>query len=280
MNTKLAKKLKALRIGIEFTQKQLGEALQLSELYKSPPNHIISNYETGKRSPTQAVLERYARYFMLHLKHLEALRFGTPPKPRPDAWTPAKDFELKRYFSLGCYSSAEIAEKLGRSKGAVDARKHALGLTAIKVSAKNPADVVQILKFRLAGWTQKQIGKVFGVTHAHISHVLRENGFRHFCKTYPKQKRFKNSWTDLELSLLRKYLMCGYTTAEIHRELPHRTLQAISQKRSILTRRMIAEESTYYRCTQRNRYGMPIEVERHVYGEHGELIGVEKRRVY
>ena len=87
-------------------------------------------------------------------------------------WTPGEDLELKRYVSMGCYTAAEIAEKLGRSKGSVGARKHKLGLADIKLSAKNPADVAQILKFRLAGWTQEKIGKVFGVTHAYISLIL------------------------------------------------------------------------------------------------------------
>ena len=152
-------------------------------------------------------------------------------------WTPAEDLELQRYFAFGCCTSAEIAEKLGRKKTAVDARKHKLGLTRTKVSAKNPSDVAQILKFRLAGWTQKEIGVVFGVTHAHISFVLRENGFVHFLKKYPKKKRYKNTWTDVELALLRKYLLQGYTTAEIQQQvLPQRTLYAISQKRSEMTR--------------------------------------------
>ena len=119
-------------------------------------------------------------------------------------WTHGEDLELKRYVSLGGYTSAEIAEKLRRSKSSVDARKHKLGLADIKLSAKNPADVAQILKFRLAGWTQEKIGKVFGVTHAYISLVLHENGFRHFCNNYPKHKRYKNSWTDIELSAAAK----------------------------------------------------------------------------
>ena len=67
-------------------------------------------------------------------------------KEKRKKWTPGEDLELKRYFTLG-YTSAEIAEKLGRSKSAVDARKNKLGLADIKVSAKNPADVAQILKF-------------------------------------------------------------------------------------------------------------------------------------
>ena len=157
-------------------------------------------------------------------------------------WTPAEDLELQRYFAFGCYTSSEIAEKLGRKKSAVDARKNKLGLTKTKVSAKNPSDVAQILKFRLAGWTQKEIGAVFGVTHSHISFVLRENGFVHFLKKYPKKKRYKNTWTDVELALLRKYLLRGYTTAEIQQQvLPQRTLYAISQKRSEMTRYWMPE---------------------------------------
>ena len=198
-------------------------------------------------------------------------------------WTPGEDLELKRYFSMGVHTSAEIAEKLGRSKGAVDARKHNLGLTSIKVSAKDPATVAQIVKFRLAGWTQKQIGKVFGVTHAHISFVLCENGFRGFCGNYPKRRgRYKNAWTDSELSLLRKYIAQGCTTVEIQAKvLPHRSCDAINRKRSEMKRWHPPGKVAYYHCTQRDRYGIATAVERHVYvhGERGELIGVEKRSV-
>lgn len=153
-------------------------------------------------------------------------------------WTPAEDMELKRYFSFGCYTSAEIAEKLGRKKSAIDARKNKLGLTRTKVSAQNPSDVAQILKFRLAGWTQKEIGKVFGVTHAYISEILRVNGFHRFCCHTPKKgRRNKMAWTEVELSILRKYLLREFTTAEIQQKwLPHRSLHAIYQKRAEMTR--------------------------------------------
>ena len=103
-------------------------------------------------------------------------------------WTPAEDLELQRYFAFGCYTSAEIAEKLGRKKSAVDARKHKLGLTRTKVSAKNPSDVAQILKFRMAGWTQKEIGGVFGVTHAYISEILRQEWVRSFLQKVSETK--------------------------------------------------------------------------------------------
>ena len=203
-------------------------------------------------------------------------------KEKRKKWTPGEDLELKRYFTLG-YTSAEIAEKLRRSKSAVDARKNKLGLADIKLSAKNPADVAQILKFRLAGWTQEKIGKVFGVTHAHISFILCGNGFRNFCKTYPKHKRCKNTWTDSELSLLRKCLAQGYTTVEIQAKgLPHRSCDAINRKRSEMKRWHPQGKVTYYHCTQRDRYGIATAVERHIYthGERGERIGVEKRRVH
>ena len=169
-------------------------------------------------------------------------------------WTPAEDLELQRYFAFGCYTSAEIAEKLGRKKSAIDARKHKLGLTRTKVSAKNPSDVAQILKFRLAGWTQKEIGKVFGVTHAYISEILRKNGFIHFRKRYPKKKRYKNTWTEVELAILRKYLLQGYTTVEIQRRLLHRSLHAISQKRAKMTRYWVPKAEREKKQQQQRRW--------------------------
>ena len=74
MNTPLSKKLKKLRLGVGLTQKQLGEALHLSNLYKSPPGKIVADYESGLRIPTKEVISGYANYFMLHPNHLETLR--------------------------------------------------------------------------------------------------------------------------------------------------------------------------------------------------------------
>ena len=74
MNTPLSKKLKKLRLGVRLTQKQLGEALHLSNLYKSPPGKIVADYESGLRIPTKEVISGYANYFMLHPKCLETLR--------------------------------------------------------------------------------------------------------------------------------------------------------------------------------------------------------------
>lgn len=73
MNTLLSKKLKALRTRVSMTPQQLGEALNLTELYKTPPADIICSYERGSRTPIKVVIQRYANYFMLHPKHLEAL---------------------------------------------------------------------------------------------------------------------------------------------------------------------------------------------------------------
>lgn len=169
-------------------------------------------------------------------------------------WTPEEDLELQRYVSFGCYTSAEIAEKLGRKKSAVDARKNKLGLRSIRLSARNPSDVAQILKFRMVGWTQKAIGEVFGVTHSYISDILRQRGFLQFCRQTPKKKRYKNTWTEVELALLRKYLRRGYTTVEIHEALPHRTLYAISQKRAQMTRYWLPKETRERDQRQQRRW--------------------------
>ncbi len=150
-------------------------------------------------------------------------------------WSPAEDLELRRYIEFGYYTSAEIAQKLQRTKSAVDARKNKLGITTTKISAKDPATLAQILKFRMAGWTQKRIGEMFGVTHSYISEILRINGFLQFCRVFTKGKH-PRAWTEVELASLRKYLGRGYTTVQIQQELPHRSYDAISQKRALMTR--------------------------------------------
>lgn len=162
--------------------------------------------------------------------------------------------ELQRYVSFGSYTSAEIAEKLGRQRSAVDARKDKLGIRSIRLSARNPSDVAQILKFRMAGWTQKAIGEVFGVTHSYISDILRQNGFLRFFRQTPKKKRYKNSWTEVELALVRKYLRRGYTTVEIREALPHRSIHAIYRQRSKIKRYYLPKETRERDQRQQRRW--------------------------
>lgn len=69
----LADTLKALRLKSGLNQREMGEALELSMLYKSPPGRVIYYYESGRRIPAEVVLQRYADYFMLDIKYLIAL---------------------------------------------------------------------------------------------------------------------------------------------------------------------------------------------------------------
>jgi transcriptional regulator with XRE-family HTH domain len=57
--TRLAAKLHAIRIGLNFTQEQMIERLDCEELPLYPAS--ISQYEQGKREPPLLVLLAYAR---------------------------------------------------------------------------------------------------------------------------------------------------------------------------------------------------------------------------
>ena len=248
MNTKLAKKLKALRIDIEFTQKELGEALRLSELYKSPPERIISNYEIGRHIPTKAVLQRYSRYFMLHLKHLEAL---LPNRKQRGKWKTCKT-ELGQLLRNARLATGLSRRKMGLKLGIVDFYPSAEG---------NPKLLSTMIYFWELGQYRPKAEALQRYTErfdVSLPSVEKSNGT-------PKAPVLPIS-VPVPISVPESSESVptlspgGDTFRDVSEVIPH-------------------GESTYYRCTQRNRYGMPIEVERHVYGEHGELIGVEKRRV-
>lgn len=177
------------------------------------------------------------------------------PKLPRKYWTPAEELELKRLVELR-KSPTEIAEKLDRTPDAINVRKSKLGIIT-GLSARNPADVAQIVKFKMLGWTQDEIGEVFGVTGAYISLILNTAGFKKFCWSHGKPQGKRRVWTELEIHLLRKYVNRGYSDAQIQAIWPYRTLNAIQGKRLQVTKYWLPKAETErrkrYRRWWRNR---------------------------
>ena len=177
------------------------------------------------------------------------------PKLPRKYWTPAEELELKRLVDLR-KSPTEIAEKLGRTPDAINVRKAKLGLIT-GLSVRNPAVVAQLVKFKMLGWTQDEIGDVFGVTGAYISLLLNTAGFKRFCWSYRRPQAKRRVWTEVEIHLLRKYVNLGYSDAHIQTELPYRTLSAIEGKRLQITKHWLPkaerERRKRYRRWWRNR---------------------------
>lgn len=152
---------------------------------------------------------------------------------KPSSWRPDEDALLKKLLGEG-KTARVVARIMGRTPRSVYCRKYALGLhrcsTSYKFSPRNPLLLAEIIKFKMAGWTLKEIGKVYGGDAGDISNVLCENGFKGFLWQRPKHRENYRFWTDTEVSLLRIYLQSGMSYAQIHEKLPDRTVAAIKRK--------------------------------------------------
>lgn len=152
-------------------------------------------------------------------------------------WTPQEDARLKQLLSES-RTLKEIGRILNRSEVGVQRRKECLGLKRIpvKFSRHDPADIAQLVKFKMAGWTHERIGNVFGTKTSYISNLLTVNGFKRFCEVRPDRSGSCPRWTELELNTLRKCLQRKTSLLEIYRKLPRRSRHAIRQQSRKMTR--------------------------------------------
>ena len=152
-------------------------------------------------------------------------------------WTDAEDARLRRLLTTTELALSEIVTQLNRTKGSIERRKEKLGIHRVpfKLDKLNPVHVAQVIKFKMAGWTQKQIADAFGLKNpSQISNVLRSHGFHKFCVCVGKKKM--KAWSEVELHLLRKYLRKGMPLTVIYRELPHRSPSSIAAKACKITK--------------------------------------------
>jgi len=148
-------------------------------------------------------------------------------------WTPHEDTRLAQLLVSTDKSLSEIGKLLNRSESAVERRKERLGLkrVPVKLSKNNPADIAQLVKFKLAGWTHEAIAEVFEVTISYISNLLTANGFLYFCSVSRNAQKRYLRWTELEEHRLRKCLKRGnLSLQQIYLEFPHRSKNAIHFK--------------------------------------------------
>ena len=287
MNTPLSKRLKKLRLGVGLTQKQLGEALHLSNLYKSPPGKIVADYESGLRIPTKEVISGYANYFMLHPNHLETLR--------------RKSIEQRQEKRLkGCKTALSRILKKARLDAGLTMKETALKLRLGDLYppiARNPGAVKARMSFWEAGRrcpaeeVLRRYTDVFGISvpvdeKTEVS--VNGGGMPHLQdevseialppQTLPAASRH-NGNRELQSSSENR-ASAGFQPADgnglAHKQ---RDAQRSGEARSLLgdppPSPRFSEETIYYHCTRRSRCGMPIEITRHYYDADGELIRIE-----
>lgn len=171
-------------------------------------------------------------YHSIRYRRKDALRID-----KREHWSLAEDARLKQLLSES-RTLKEIGRILKRSEGGVERRKERLGLKRIpvKLSKHNPADIAQLVKFKMADWTHEKIAKIFDVHASYISNLLTANGFEGFCEVRPDRRGSCPVWTELELHTLRKCLQKKTLLLEICRKLPRRCRHAIRQQARKMTR--------------------------------------------
>lgn len=202
--------------------------------------------EAGKSDAEIAVLMGRSKPSIMHKR-----KYGLGIDQRVH-WTPEEDDRLDRMLKTTDKSLAEIGKLLNRTEGAIQRRKERLGLKRIpvKLQVNNPADIAQLVKFKLAGWTHEAIAEVFGVHATYISNLLLRNGYKRFCQVKPKSRK-RPLWTELEIHQLRKYIRRGYSDERIQIELPGRSLSAIGSMRRKITKHYLPKEARKLRERRR-----------------------------
>lgn len=155
-------------------------------------------------------------------------------------WAPEDTEMLKKHIATGT-SITEIARLLQRTSYSVQRQKEKLKLRyePVKISKHCPKTVAQLVKFKMAGWSNQRIAKVFGVkSGGHITNVLRYHGFSSWrlrcqgARTGMPTPR----WAELELHFLRKGLKRGDSILKLQEALPRRSRRAIHLKAKEMTR--------------------------------------------
>ena len=152
-------------------------------------------------------------------------------------WTPEEEAKLKQLIISEKKTTAQIAKILGRTAYAVSNKRIALGIDALAtLSAKNPLHLAEVIKFRMAGWTLERIAEVYGVDVSCVSYVLCQNGFKGRWWVRRKHTKKRKRWSEVELAIVRKYVIKGLSPEEIQLKLQHRSVAAIRKKVMDMTR--------------------------------------------
>ena len=170
-------------------------------------------------------------------------------------WTADENDHLKRLLSQG-KDLAEIGKLLNRTARAVERQKERLGLKRIpvKISKDNPADIAQLVKFKMAGWTHEAIAEVFKVIPVYITNLLVANGFKGFCWLRADRPKRCSQWTEIELDCLRKSIKRGNSLQQIYLQFPHRSQNEIHVEIKQITRYWItpAEQAERKRLREKH----------------------------
>ena len=151
-------------------------------------------------------------------------------------WTPAEEELLKKLVAEG-KTSVDIGEQLGRTVKAIVHKKTCLKVRSVpKISPFNPHDVAGVIKFKMIGWTHRQIAAVYDVHFSEITRILGKYGLKGKGRFFVKTERPPRlDWTEVDTAYLRKLLKRGLPRTHIYAKFPNRSEHAVERKIRRLT---------------------------------------------
>ena len=170
-------------------------------------------------------------------------------------WTDEEDARLKELLTTTDKPLSEIANILGRSESGTEHRKERLGIRRVpfRLDKFNPMHIAQLIKFKMAGWTQLKIAEAWGIKNSsQISRVLQSHGFHRLfaCVGEKNQQR----WSEVELHYLRKCLKKGMPFSEVYRQFSHRSPSSVNSKAREITKHWLSPAEKAKRRQQRENH--------------------------
>ena len=146
-------------------------------------------------------------------------------------WSAADEARLEQLLTTTDKPLSEIARLMDRTEGSIERRKEKLGIRRVsfKLDKLNPSHVAQLIKFKMAGWTQEKIAEAWGIKNpSQISNVLIYHGLHRFYACVG-EKEYRR-WREGELDFLWKCIKKRLSREDIYKEFPHRSPSSVSSK--------------------------------------------------
>ena len=170
---------------------------------------------------------------------------------RRKAWTEAENDIIRNAIQRDGLKQDEICSLLPhRTPLAVKRQRAKLRVERhVLYSESDPRTVVEIVKFKMAGWRYIDISRVTGVSVTRLSWLVCRQGIR--VPKVVKQPSNKKRWTELELVTLRRALKRKVPLLAIYQMFPDRTMRAVEKKIYQITRYWLSDAEKEKRRRQR-----------------------------
>lgn len=156
-----------------------------------------------------------------------------------NGWTPAENALIRKLVKEQELTNEEMAPYFPHRTLLALKRQRATLKIEVELpwfSPENKKCVAELVKFKMAGYSHKQIAAFYGVSLQKVSWVLCKAGFRQFRMVIKMPAKEKKRWSEVEIVWLRKDLKRGIRGRQLHERYPQRTPRAIGKKVYQITR--------------------------------------------